>query len=289
MVGQTQGRNGPQVMLLTGCASGIGRHLMQRMAAAGHRLCVTDLEAERVEREVAEAGWPAEQIMVQRLDVRDAEAWERILGQVVRRWGRIDVLMNVAGVVRPAWVWEADAKLMDLHLDVNAKGTILGTLAAARRMVEQGSGQIINFASLAALAPVPGIALYSASKFAVRGFSLAVAQELRPKGVAISVICPDAVNTAMVDLQLDYPQAALTFSGPRILTVEEIGDLIEQRVLPRRPLEVMVPRHRGWMAKATSLWPNLAASLAPRLSRVGLARQRQLRAKVRGTDGEMRP
>jgi NAD(P)-dependent dehydrogenase (short-subunit alcohol dehydrogenase family) len=75
-------------------------------------------------------------------------------------------------------------------------------------------------ASPAAFAPVPGLSLYAASKFAVRGFSLAAAQELRRHGVFVTVVCPDAVRTPMLALQRDYPEAALTFSGPRTLGVE---------------------------------------------------------------------
>ena len=91
------------------------------------------------------------------------------------RGGRIDVLMNVAGIIAPGKVHEITADRMLSHLDVNARGVMLGTQAAARQMVRQGQGHIINIASLAGLAPIPGIAPYTASKFAVRGFSLAVA------------------------------------------------------------------------------------------------------------------
>src|SRR5690606_20076022 len=124
-----------------------------------------------------------------------------LLGEIIASHGSLDLLLNVAGVLRPGHVHVLSAGEIDLHLDVNAKGVMYGTQAAAREMVRHGGGQIINIASMAALAPIPGIALYSASKFAVRAFSLAVAYELAPHNVRVSVICPDAVSTPMLDLQ----------------------------------------------------------------------------------------
>src|SRR5205823_4569252 len=110
-------------------------------------------------------------------------------------------------------------------------------------------GHIINIASMAALAPIPGISLYSASKYAVRGFSLAAAQELRAHGVYVTVVCPDAVQTPMLDAQLAHDEAAATFSGPRLLTVEEVGRAIIGQGLARRPLEIYLPPSRGWLAR----------------------------------------
>ena len=109
----------------------------------------------------------------------------------------------MAGVLRVERVEDLQPESVALQLDVNTKGVILGTQAAAKVMVGQGRGHIINIASMAALAPVPGISVYSASKFAVRGFSLAAAQELEDRGVQVTVVCPDAVDTPMVDYQLD--------------------------------------------------------------------------------------
>jgi 3-oxoacyl-[acyl-carrier protein] reductase len=265
-------------MLLTGCASGIGRHLAGRLSAAGHQLVLTDLHLDPLRAAAAEDAWNMDGALLRALDVRDGDAWAAILRETVDRFGRIDVLWNIAGYLRPGCVHETTADQIALHLDTNAKGTMLGSQAAAVHMVRQRSGHIINIASMAALAPVPGISLYTASKFAVRGFSLALAQELRRHGVAVTVVCPDAVQTPMLDLQLDYPEAALTFSTPRPLTVEALGAVLIERVLLKRPMELMMPRWRGWLAKATSMWPGLARGVAPYLRKKGLARQTELKA-----------
>lgn len=269
----------PQVMVLTGCASGIGCHLATALAAAGHQLLLTDIDLSGLNEAAARSNWNVNHVKLRQLDVRDAAAWCETLDAAIAHWGRLDVLMNIAGYLRPGLVHSQTPEDVDRHIDINTKGTLYGTQAAAARMVRQRSGHIINIASMAGLAPVSGISLYTASKFAVRGFSLAMANELRPFGVAVTVVCPDAVRTPMLDLQLDYPEAALTFSGNRPLEVTEIERLIVRHVLPRRPMEAILPRSRGWLAKLTSLMPGLSRRVLPILLKKGQAGQAAARAR----------
>lgn len=263
----------PPVTLITGAASGIGLCLAEILHTAEHRLVVTDVDIDAMRARAGERGWQPPQVEVIALDVRDAAGWQEAIQFAIGRFGRLDVLLNVAGIVRPGWVHERTPDDIALHMDVNAKGVMLGTQAAAVEMVRQGSGHIVNMGSMAALAPIPGIAMYTASKFAVRGFSLAVAQELRPHGVHVTVVCPDAVATPMLDLQLDYDEAALTFSTRRALTADEVARAIVDVGLRRRPLELVLPRSRGWLAKLGGALPPVATLLLPRLRRRGLARQ----------------
>src|SRR6185295_6401487 len=111
----------------------------------------------------------------------------------------------------------------------------------ARRMIPAHRGHIVNIGSLASLSPVPGLSLYVASKFAVRGFTLSAAMELREHGVSVTLIMPDAVETPMLDKQVAYKEAAMTFSGQRPLTVHDIERLIVDTVLPYKPLEAAIP------------------------------------------------
>src|SRR5213079_2909142 len=97
------------------------------------------------------------------------------------------------------------------------KGVMLGTNAAIRAMIPRGSGHVVNIASIAGLVPVPGLAIYSASKHAARAYSIAVAQEVRPHGVYVTAVCPTVVATPMMDMQVDREEAAYTFSGGRPL------------------------------------------------------------------------
>lgn len=270
----TARRAEPGRYLITGCASGIGRHLAGVLVGRGERVMMTDINEEALAVYAASLlPAPGGQVLHRRLDVRDPAAWDATVAAAEAELGGLDVLLNVAGYLRPGLAHEATPEEVSLHLDVNAKGVIYGTQAAARRMVARGAGHIINIGSLAALSPVPGLSLYSAAKFAVRGFTLSAAMELRPLGVALTLVCPDAVHTPMLELQRDYEEAALTFSGERPLTVEEVGDVVLGEVLSRRPLEVSLPGGRGLLARLSGLAPGAAALLLPALRKKGLAGQ----------------
>jgi 3-oxoacyl-[acyl-carrier protein] reductase len=264
------------IMLLTGCAGGIGRHLAGVLSRRGHHVVATDLDEAALAREAESRGWDRAKVTLRRLDVRREDEWEAALDAAFAI-GPVDVVMNIAGYLQPAYVADVAGRDVDLHLDVNAKGTILGTRAAARRMIPRRAGHIVNIGSLASLAPVPGLSLYSASKFAVRGFTLAAAAELREHGVAVTLVMPDAVDTPMLDKQVPYKEAAMTFSGPRPLTVEDIEALILEEVLPRRPLEAALPLSRAVLARIANTAPALVQRLAPALLRKGMKQQARIR------------
>jgi 3-oxoacyl-[acyl-carrier protein] reductase len=274
-----------QVMLLTGCASGIGRHLATVLADKGHRLICTDINLEALEEVARRSRWDGGRVIVRKLDVCDPLHWQQVIDEAVGRFGQIDVVMNIAGYLRPGYVHEFPVEEVDRHVDVNIKGTMYGTRAAAIEMVKQGRGHIINIGSLASLAPVPGLNLYSASKFAVRGFSLAAAQELRRHGVYVTLVLPDAVETPMLDLQADYEEAALTFSGAAPLTVADIEEVILRRVLTRRPLEVTLPSGRGALARFATLLPEVSGWLAPILEKKGARARKRYRLKPTDDEG----
>ncbi|MEM8929529.1 MAG: SDR family oxidoreductase [Acidobacteriota bacterium] len=263
--------------LVTGAASGIGRRLVGDLAERGHRVLATDLQIDALDGAARDDDWPDDRVRRLALDVRSSEAWEAALDDAEAAWGGLDVVMNVAGVLRPAWIAECTDDDVDRHLDVNVKGVIYGTRAAARRFLATGGGHIVNVASLASMAPVPGIGLYVGSKYAVRGFSLAADQELRPQGVAVTTVCPDAVKTPMLDLQVAYDEAAITFTAPRFLEASDVSELILGRVLSRRPVLVAIPRRRAFLARLADLFPGLANILTKQLTRRGRRVQKTFR------------
>lgn len=266
---------GSQRILVTGCASGIGRDLAEVLLSAGHRVLATDRKLPPLEQAARE--WPAspERLQLRALDVTDPLAWEAAVAAARRCFGGLDVLVCVAGVLVPGWAHELTDEAVDLQLDVNVKGVVHGARAVVPEMIAQGRGHIVNVASLAALAPVPGLAVYCASKHAVRGFSLSMALELRAHGIAVTVVCPDAVQTPMLDVQRDVEAAAMTFSGPRVLTVREVSEAIV-RALDERPLELLLPPSRGWLAKLAELAPQTGRVLEPLLRWQGRRKQRQV-------------
>ena len=273
------------VTIVSGAASGIGRHLAKALRREGRRVVATDIDTAGLAALVRENGWEAdENVMTSTLDVRNSDGWEKLVTNTVERFGSLDTMLNVAGFLRPGYVHEVDAACFDLHMDINAKGVMYATRAAARQMVQQGSGHIVNFASIAGLSHVPGLAAYAASKHAVRGFTLSVAHELSRHGVAVTVFCPDAVETPMLTLQERYPEAAMTFGGRRALRLEEVESAI-LRALRQRPLEVVldVPfTGRAVGAKIANFFPRMTALAVKRILNSGRAAQ-ELRVG-RGSD-----
>lgn len=265
--------------LITGCASGFGLELARRLLTRGDAVMACDINVAPMEQLRGIAAVPGN-LQLRQLDVRDAAQWEQTIQAAVQLWPRIDTVMNVAGVLRPDFA--ADIKLsdVDLTLDVNTKGTIYGTQAAfgvmRNQADEKGRGHIINIASMAGLAPVPGLAVYSASKFAVRGYSLALVHELKQHAISITVVCPSTAATPMVEPYKHKPQAAVAFSTP-LLTTNQVVSAIMDRALVKRPVEIVLPRPRGLLAKIAGSFPAVAGLLTESVTRTGLRNQAKMK------------
>ncbi|MBO0937756.1 SDR family NAD(P)-dependent oxidoreductase [Fibrella sp. HMF5335] len=275
----------PTTYLLTGCANGIGRHMARVFYNQGHHVVATDIDV--VGLATLTADWDQTRVLTLPLDVRSTASWQAVIDQTLTRFGRVDVGLNIAGVVHVGYAAEFNPADVDLVVDVNLKGVILGTRLMAAQMVKQGGGQIINIASLAGVAPIQGLSLYSATKFAVRGFSLAAAGELRKQGVQVSVVCPDLVDTNMLTAQIDHPEAALSFSGGRILTVQDVERAIVRDAIQHRKLEVLIPTSRGWLGKVGNLFPALSFSITDLLRKKGLKEQAVWQATRKNTAGNI--
>jgi 3-oxoacyl-[acyl-carrier protein] reductase len=246
--------------MVSGAASGIGRHLAHKLLQLGHRVMALDIDREGLERFVKEHAEYQERLSWRVLDVRDAKGWNDAVDSTVTRFGHLDFMLNVAGFLKPGYVHEVTPELLAQHIDINTKGAMLATQAGARHMVVQGSGHVINIASIAGIAHVPGLAAYAASKHAVRGFSLSVAHELRRHGVYVSVLCPDAVETPMLTAQEEHAEARMTFGGARPLTLVEVERAV-LRVMRTRELELIVAvpfSGRALMSRVVNLMPSLA-------------------------------
>ena len=261
-----------QVAIVTGAASGIGRRfaLDLRARRPDMRLVLADVNGDAL----ADAFDAGEDVLLEAFDVRSLAEWQRVVGETTARFGQIDYLMNIAGIDRTAMFIDQPLENIDSIIDINLKGSLYGMRLVAELMAARGSGHIINISSLAGIAPTPGTAIYSASKFALRGLSLATAVELRPRGVSVTVICPDLVDTALLDQHLtvaDHDAIALVFSGSPTLSAEEVSEAIF-RAMRNRPLEIDVPFSRGLVSKLASAAPGALLLLYGPLKKRGLRR-----------------
>ena len=271
--------NKEKVVWLTGSASGLGLHLTECFVRRGYSVVATDINIEQLTDTARERQWPQEHLSTHKLDVRNGDDWREICDHVIQRWGGIDYLFNIAGVIKPGYLYEVSDGDINLHMDINVKGVMLGCRVVSEHMLRRGTGHIVNVASVAGLAAVPGIGLYSASKFAVRAYTLALAEELRPYEVDVTVLCPDAIETPMLDKQLDFDEAAMTFSGGKTLTVEDLERAVFSQVIPKRPLELFLPLDRGVMAKTANLFPGVTQLISGQLKKRGLSELKRRRQK----------
>lgn len=268
-----------QTFFLTGCASGMGRHMTGVLSKRGDRVFATDVNFPALQKTAEEQHWPQDLVRIQALDVTDYAAWERVFAEAVAVFGGVDVTINFAGLLLSSWAHESPLKEIDGQIDVNVKGVIYGTRVSAAHMVERGHGHIVNLASVAGLIPVTGMSIYAASKFAVRAYSLSAAMELRPKGVYVTALCPGTVQTPMLDNQEDVPAAEMFFSGLRILTLEDIERVILRKILPRKPYEVFIPWFKLKVFQMVGLFPAIGPWVAPLYGWSGRRRQKQRLAK----------
>jgi 3-oxoacyl-[acyl-carrier protein] reductase len=273
-----------KVVIITGAAGGIGRALAAALARTGARLVLTDIRRgplEKLKESLAPAG--AEILAVEH-DVTLPESWENLLGLVLRTFGRIDVLINNAGVLQPGAAWEVSREKVEWQVRVNLLGTIFGCQAALRVMIGQKSGKIVNFASLGGIVPMPGETVYSATKFGVRGYSLSLAGELQGTPVSVSAVCPDSVDTPQNAYELLHDETFMAFIDPP-LRPEKVARRILKAAGGRNP-EVLVPAGMGVFSRTAMAWPQAFFLLLPLLRKIGLrhiARRRQ----VRGAGGEV--
>ncbi len=188
-----------RVALVTGGNSGIGRTLALALREAGAKVAIGGRRAERNAAALAELGGDGDQATALDLDVCDEASVERAVTAVVERFGRIDILVNNAGDVNRKSVMELDRTDWDRVMAINLTGPFLCTKHAARRMKAQGSGKIINIASVYGLtAPSKGLQVaYTASKHGVIGLTRVNAVELTPLGIQVNAIAPGYFFTEM--------------------------------------------------------------------------------------------
>jgi NAD(P)-dependent dehydrogenase (short-subunit alcohol dehydrogenase family) len=288
-----------RVAIVTGGASGIGRALSAALVARAVTVVVADIDgygAERVAEELRERG-PGTAVAAA-VDVADRRAITAVIETTHREHGRLDLLFNNAGL----GVGGEPEELTDAHwdkaLDVNVRGVINGCQAAYPLLLEQGSGHIVNTASLAGLIPAPGtMTTYAMSKHAVVGLSLGLRAAATDTGVGIHVVCPGLIETPILDRN-DIPGLPTPPSAAGVDIREFFRDLGVRSTYPpdRLATDILhgIARDRAIIvapAPARTAWriarlsPQLAMRSASAGTRKARARRRQRQALL-GEDAD---
>jgi NAD(P)-dependent dehydrogenase (short-subunit alcohol dehydrogenase family) len=185
--------------VVTGGGSGLGRAFCLELGRQGAIVTVTDSNPESGEQVATSINAAGGKAHFQRVDVSRADEVQSLIDATVSRHGRIDYLFNNAGFALAGDVRDIGLDDWRRIIDVNLTGVVYGTVAAYPHMVRQGSGHIVNIASLAGLIGSPILTPYVTTKFAVVGLSMNLREEGAPHGVKISVVCPGFVETRIFD------------------------------------------------------------------------------------------
>ena len=262
--------------LVTGAGSGIGAALAAALVDAGAYVVCTDIDEEAAHRTAKALG---DRARAEALDVTDAEQVVAAVDRVIAEHGRIDLIFNNAGITFGGETEHLTLAQWDQIIDVNLRGVIHGIHAAYPKMIDQGHGHIVNTASAGGLMAAGLITSYVATKHAVVGLSLALRTEAAAKGVGVTVICPGAVSTPILDkgsiddfVGRDYylrGQGIKTPHAPEQLAREVLSAIAENKPI------LVTPRSTRLAWRVSRLLPGLMQ----RSSISFVARQRKWQAQ----------
>jgi 3-oxoacyl-[acyl-carrier protein] reductase len=217
-----------QVALVTGASRGIGRAIAVRLASCGAKVAAVARTLEGLEptlRAIREAGGTAEAFPAQ---VTDSAEVSRVVEEVEAKFGRIDVLVNNAGITRDGLMLRMSDEAWQDVLDTNLKGTFLFTRSVGACMMRRRYGRIISIGSVSGLMGNPGQANYSASKAAIVGFSKTVARELASRNITVNVVAPGFIVTDLTDALPEKIKDEVKERIPvrRLGKPEDVADLV---------------------------------------------------------------
>jgi NAD(P)-dependent dehydrogenase (short-subunit alcohol dehydrogenase family) len=210
---------------VTGGANGIGRAIAHALARSGVKVALADIDGEMARRTAQEVG--AGSIAIE-IDVRKRASVERAFDEALRLLGGCEICIANAGVSTMSHALDLTDEDWDFNFAVNARGIFLANQIAARHFVAQGAGSIVNTASLAAKVGAPLLAHYSASKFAVLGWTQALARELAPNGIRVNAVCPGFVKTGMQSREIEWESRLRNVSAQQV-----VDDYVAQTPLGR--------------------------------------------------------
>jgi len=259
------------IAIVTGGASGIGRAIATSLVRRGDTVIVADLNAEGAEQVADKLNSLGEgKASAAKLDVTDADAVAALYQGVKTEHGSLDLVFNNAGISIGGAAEELTLDHWNRAIDINLKGVVHGVHAAYPIMLAQGSGHIVNTASLAGLVPMPLGIPYTATKHAVVGLSLGLRAEAAGRGVKVSVVCPSFVDTPLLsNVNPDLPETSMSGdakgdiqkASPRLYTAEKLARDIMRGIAKNQAL-IVAPAHGRAAWRGARLNPAAAVKVA---------------------------
>ena len=227
-------------ILITGGSSGIGLALARQLSALGASVHILARNAERLQSSLEEITArrisPEQKITTIQADVAEVQTLTPAIQQFVGKYGTPDILINAAGVAHPGEIADLELKIFHWTMDVNYFGSVNMIKLLLPGMLMRGSGHIINYSSMAGYMGVYGYTAYGASKYAVRGFSDALRAEIKPKGIAVSIVFPPDTDTPQLAYEDQFkPAITKILSGNAgTMSADEVAAATLQKAAKKR-------------------------------------------------------
>jgi short-subunit dehydrogenase len=237
-----------KTILIAGASGGIGGAVVRRLSNSGSNVIA-----------IYNNNHPdfpgCNNITLVKADLVKEDEWERVLNFAFHKYGKIDVMINCTGVLIPGDFRNQAEDVITKMVNTNFSSFIIGTQKILNIMRKQGSGHIILLGSAGGIVPMPYSSVYCATKFALRGFTYSLAQELKGTGVYISLISPGPVNTKMLQQEANFYKTAIAFLN-KALKPDQVADVII-KTLVKPKTEVIVPTSLNIPAKTVLIFPRL--------------------------------
>jgi short-subunit dehydrogenase len=255
-----------KVVIITGGSGGIGSAIVNKLS--NHGASIVSVYNRNHPDDQSD-----ENIIHVKANLTKSEDWDRLLAFTLNKYGKIDVLINCAGLLEPGDFLSLQDDQLKKMIDINFTSVLYGIQKTSMIMNKQGFGHIINIGSLGGIVPMPYSAVYSATKFALRGFTFSLYEELKGTGINISLITPGSVVTKMLDYEAQGINSAISFVSKPISPVK-VADAV-LRVIHKPRVELIIPRSQSIPSKLLVFSPKLFSRLYKLLHRIGLSGKRK--------------
>ncbi|RFF29840.1 SDR family NAD(P)-dependent oxidoreductase [Wenzhouxiangella sediminis] len=264
-------------VVITGASMGVGAAAARAFAERGANLVLIARGEEKL-REFADQLDIGERARIAPMDITDSDAFAAMLAEAEQRFGTIDVLVNNAGYHARGPFENISADDVARMVDVNLKAPLVATRLALPHLRKSRRAAVINVASLAGRTPVPGSATYSATKFGLRAFTLALKEELLGEGIRFASVSPGPIDTGFIMDDIDGA-TDLTFSQP-VSTAEQVAAVIV-RAVDDGPGDYPMPKASGYLTTISYLFPRIGRALRPMLEKKGARTKARLKREKR--------
>ena len=251
-----------KVVIVTGGSGGIGNAIVDKLASNDAKVCAAyhrNITADYYDKNIC---WI-------QADLTKQEDRDRFFSFALQKYGKIDVLINCAGILEPGEFSSIEINQLNKMIELNLTSTIILTQKVLSIMKNQKGGHIINIGSLGGIVPMPYSSVYSATKFALRGFTFSLIEELKRTGINLSLITPGSVITKMLDYEAQNDNSAISFLSKPISSLK-VADAV-LKLIQKPKVELIIPRSQSIPSRLLVFSPKVFSITYKLLHRLGLS------------------